>query len=191
MAAIGKNTDTSSSTTPSDLFSPELPFPTDCFPFLNWSNDRDESDREKAVVFRSLVSTMKFQPALNVSLEAKAVQFLESVTLLSQWPASIFLSGLGLTTDYSSTKFVQSIVVLLSSPNLAIIKPVMELLSSLIKWCSPRTHLALVKADLIPQVINTLHPLSISFSEAVDIHINLIPIIDNKVWLSTPSHGQK
>ncbi|KAK2944221.1 hypothetical protein BLNAU_20831 [Blattamonas nauphoetae] len=48
-------------------------------------------------------------------------------------------------------------------------------------------RLALVQADLIPQIIINLNPQSLSFVEAVDIHINVMQILTNSVWLSTPS----
>ncbi|KAK2954951.1 hypothetical protein BLNAU_10091 [Blattamonas nauphoetae] len=47
-------------------------------------------------------------------------------------------------------------------------------------------RLALVKADLIPQITTTLNPQSLSFTEAVDIHTNLMISITHSVWLSTP-----
>ncbi|KAK2955191.1 hypothetical protein BLNAU_9920 [Blattamonas nauphoetae] len=185
MTAFNKKTSTSSDTNRSVLFSPELPFPMDCFPFLNWTNDRDESFHEKTVVFRSLVATVKIQPLFNVSLEAKAVQFLESVTKMCRWSADAFLNSFERTADESLTDFAQSIVVLISSPSLAIIKAAMKILGCQISWCSTTVRLALVKADLISQLIVSLHPLSLSFADAVDIHVNLITILNNSVTLAT------
>ncbi|KAK2940443.1 hypothetical protein BLNAU_24644 [Blattamonas nauphoetae] len=45
---------------------------------------------------------------------------------------------------------------------------------------------ALVKADLIHQLINTLNPQSLSFEEAEDIHINIMAIIDHSLHPATP-----
>ncbi|KAK2946411.1 hypothetical protein BLNAU_18662 [Blattamonas nauphoetae] len=139
-----------------------------------------------AVVYRSLVATAKLQPTLNLCLEAKAVQFLEFMTQIYQYSGDAFLSDLGLTTDKSLADFVQSIVVLISSPSLAIIKAAMGMLRYLIVSCSQKSRLALVKADLISQLIVTLHPLSLSFADAVDIHTRLITIIDTSVTIATP-----
>ncbi|KAK2951364.1 hypothetical protein BLNAU_13743 [Blattamonas nauphoetae] len=55
-------------------------FSTDCSAFLNWDEGRHQTEHEQAVVFQSLVATVKLKPALDVSLEAKVVQFLESVS---------------------------------------------------------------------------------------------------------------
>ncbi|KAK2958123.1 hypothetical protein BLNAU_6827 [Blattamonas nauphoetae] len=158
----------------------------DCSPFLNWDESRPETDDERAFVFRSLVATVNAYPPLDDSLEAKAVKYLEYVTLKDDDSADAFLNKFGPTTDNSPTNFVQSIVVLLSSPNLVIATAAMKMLGSLILWCSVDIRLALVKADLLPQIIISLNPQSLSFAEAVDIHINLILIISNSVWLAAP-----
>ncbi|KAK2953870.1 hypothetical protein BLNAU_11130 [Blattamonas nauphoetae] len=50
--------------------------------------------------------------------------------------------------------------------------------------CSPS---CLVNADLIPQLVNTLNALSLSFDEAVDIHTNLPSSILSSLWLATPN----
>ncbi|KAK2950461.1 hypothetical protein BLNAU_14579 [Blattamonas nauphoetae] len=158
----------------------------DCSPFLNWSEDPDETVEEKAVVFRSLVATLKLQPALEVSLEAKAVRFLESVCPDDEESADAFLTSLGQTPGESSTDFVQSIVVLLSSASQVIISTSMKMLDSLIGWCSTNQKLAPVEADLIPQMVINLNPQSLSFSEAVDVSIQLLNIINHSLWLATP-----
>ncbi|KAK2957604.1 hypothetical protein BLNAU_7503 [Blattamonas nauphoetae] len=115
-------------------------------PFLNWSDDDPGSENEKAIVFRSLVATLKSHPALDASLEAKAVKLLKSITT-----------------------------------------PAMEMLASLIRNASSKRRLALVKADLIPQLIPSLNLLSLPFAEAVDIHINLMKTIICSTWLATPN----
>ncbi|KAK2945544.1 hypothetical protein BLNAU_19542 [Blattamonas nauphoetae] len=62
----------------------------------------------------------------------------------------------------------------------------MELFLNLIHHCSSTIRLTLVKADLIPQFINSLNPQSLPLSEAVDIHINVMKIIWKSIWLATP-----
>ncbi|KAK2942377.1 hypothetical protein BLNAU_22720 [Blattamonas nauphoetae] len=62
----------------------------------------------------------------------------------------------------------------------------MGMLDSSIWNCSPKVHLALVKADLIPQLINTLNPQSLPFAETVDLHANLMKTITYSLWLATP-----
>ncbi|KAK2952977.1 hypothetical protein BLNAU_11966 [Blattamonas nauphoetae] len=186
MTSFDNKTGTSSNPARSDLPSSQLPFSTDFSPFLNWNEEEIETESEKAVVFRSLVATVKLQSALDDSLEAKTVKFLESVDAKDEDSADAFLASLASMSDNSPTDFVQSIVVLISSTNQAITTTAMEMLDSLIWNCSKRIRLSLVKADLIPRLINTLNPLSLSFAEAVDIHTDLMRIIFNSLWLASP-----
>ncbi|KAK2948734.1 hypothetical protein BLNAU_16372 [Blattamonas nauphoetae] len=139
----------------------------DCSPFLTWNYDKLASDTEKAIVFRSLVATVQLQPALNGSLEAKAI-------------------SLASNADDSFTVFVHFVVTLVSSPNRAITTTTMKMLAGLVWRCSPKKLLSLVRADLIVQLINTLAPQSISFAEAVDSHTNLLFTIYRSLRLTTP-----
>ncbi|KAK2942903.1 hypothetical protein BLNAU_22162 [Blattamonas nauphoetae] len=109
----------------------------DCDTFLNWSKEKFDSEDEKAVVFRSLIGTVKLNPALDDTLEAKAVKFLESVKLYSQ---------------------DSSMMVLLSSARQGIIAAAMTILETVMFWISPQVQLTLIKADLIPHLINTINP---------------------------------
>ncbi|KAK2944035.1 hypothetical protein BLNAU_21034 [Blattamonas nauphoetae] len=154
--------------------------------FLKWSDEQPHSDEELPVIYLSLVAILKLQPALDDSLETKIVKFLDSVVPKYPESADDFLNKLASLSDDSLTDFVQSIVVLLSSPSQAIVKSSMNMLRSLIYYCSAHVRLALVKADLIPQLITTLNPLSLSLIEAVDIHTSLISLITYSVDLATP-----
>ncbi|KAK2953983.1 hypothetical protein BLNAU_11085 [Blattamonas nauphoetae] len=126
----------------------------DCSAFLNWDKKEPESGAEKAVVFRSLVATLKFKPALDDSLEAKVVKLLKSAIPKSRASADDFLSRLGLATDESLTDIVQSIVVLISLPSQAIIKAAMELLScqspSMVATLSNSFAATLARLPLLP-----------------------------------------
>ncbi|KAK2953915.1 hypothetical protein BLNAU_11175 [Blattamonas nauphoetae] len=158
---------------------------TDSSPFLNWNEETYYTVVEKAVVFQSLVALLKLQPALDVSLEAKAAKFLESVVARNRDFADSFLDSLASNSDDSKTYFVQCMSVLISSASRVITTAAMKMLDSLMKWCSHHQKLELVKADLIPQLIDTLHPQSFSFAEAVDIHKCLMKIVDLSIWLTT------
>ncbi|KAK2953974.1 hypothetical protein BLNAU_11076 [Blattamonas nauphoetae] len=63
----------------------------------------------------------------------------------------------------------------------------MEILKQRIWNSSEKVRLAFVTADLIPQLINNLNPLSISFVEAADINFCLLTVISHSVWLATPN----
>ncbi|KAK2950723.1 hypothetical protein BLNAU_14394 [Blattamonas nauphoetae] len=62
----------------------------------------------------------------------------------------------------------------------------MRIVETLIESSSPKVRLALVKADLIPQIINTINPQSLSFVETDNIHINLMISITHSLSLATP-----
>ncbi|KAK2953036.1 hypothetical protein BLNAU_12025 [Blattamonas nauphoetae] len=185
MTEIEKKTDPSSSTARSDLFCPPLPFSVNCSAFLNWGEEDLESEDEVSVVFRSLVTTLELQPVLDSSLERKAVRFLESVIPSGRDSADAFLISLGTLAENSSSGFVQSIVVLISSTSRVVTTAAMKILDYLIWSCSTKIGLALVRAGLIPQLVNTLNPQSLSFAEAVNIHTGLIKIINYSLWLTT------
>ncbi|KAK2951213.1 hypothetical protein BLNAU_13829 [Blattamonas nauphoetae] len=158
----------------------------DCSLLMNWTENYPKSEHEQAVVFRSLVATLKCKPALDVSLETKAVKLLETVTPWSRKSADVFLRSLGRTADESLTEFVQSVLVIISTANKVITTAAMKMLKTLIRTRSPKGRLTLVKADLIPRLINTLNPLSLSLAESVDIHASLMTSITFFLWLSTP-----
>ncbi|KAK2960911.1 hypothetical protein BLNAU_3998 [Blattamonas nauphoetae] len=132
-------------------------------------------------------ATMKLQPLFDDTREAKAVRFLTSVQEMSQSSARAFLGSFASAPDDSSTDFVESIVVLVSTPNQAIANATMKMLETFFVRCSTNDRLSLVKADLIPRLISTLNPQSLSFLEAVDIHTNLMKTISWSVCLSTPN----
>ncbi|KAK2955237.1 hypothetical protein BLNAU_9789 [Blattamonas nauphoetae] len=174
-----------------DLSSPQLPYSVDDGHFMNWSEDQSESVHEPAVVYRSLVATMKLQPELCVSLEAKAAKFLKSVNPQNRTSADAFVSSHGRTTGESLTNFIQSIVVLISSPHHAITTAVMKMLCNLIWSCTTKFRLALLKADLIPLIIISLNPQSLSFAETEELQINLMSSIECSLYLMTPHrHGK-
>ncbi|KAK2945964.1 hypothetical protein BLNAU_19108 [Blattamonas nauphoetae] len=106
-------------------------FLENCDPFLNWTYNRNESVHEKAVVFRSLVATVTSKPALDDSLEARAVKLLESVDPSTQESADDFLISIASSSDEYLNNFIQSIVVLLSIPNLSITTATMKMLRNM------------------------------------------------------------
>ncbi|KAK2964006.1 hypothetical protein BLNAU_1087 [Blattamonas nauphoetae] len=161
-----------------------LPFSRDCSPFLNWNDNQTESESEKAVVLRSLVATLKLQPALDNTLEAKAVKLLESVNPKSQATSDAFFYRFASNSDDSVTAFMQYFGILLSSVNQSITTAAMKMLDNLLFWCSAKSRLALVQADLILQNIITLNPLSLPFTKAADIHTYLMKIVDWSISIS-------
>ncbi|KAK2943315.1 hypothetical protein BLNAU_21740 [Blattamonas nauphoetae] len=158
----------------------------DCSPFLNWNDGIFRSEREKVVIFRSLVATLKLQHACDDSLEGKAVTLLKYVSPLNIKSTTAFLHSFASNTDASLRNFVQCVGVLISSPNQTITTEAMRMVEILISKSHAHTRATLVNADLIPQLINTLNPPSLSFTEAVDIHSSLMITITSFLWLASP-----
>ncbi|KAK2959575.1 hypothetical protein BLNAU_5353 [Blattamonas nauphoetae] len=186
MSTIDETTATSSSTDRSDLYCPHMHFSVDCSTFLNWSEDQPETVDEMADIFQSLVATVKCQPTLDDALEAKAVKFLEYVTPFGQSRVDSFLGSFESFFDDSSTNFVYSIVVLLTSVSQVVTTTTMKMLKNLMLMCSATLKYTLLKADLIPQLVITLNPLSLSLTDQAYIHTYLIHIIEISFWLATP-----
>ncbi|KAK2957608.1 hypothetical protein BLNAU_7507 [Blattamonas nauphoetae] len=165
--------------------SPDSPC-LDCDAFLNWSEQKLGSEHERAVVFQSLIATLKLQPELDDSLETKAVKLLRSVHPRTQSLTGAFLNSLQSSSGNSSPDFVQSIVVFVSAASHVIKTAAMEMLQRLLATISPEVLLALVQADLITQLIINLNPQSLSFAKAVDIHLHLMNIARSSLKLATP-----
>ncbi|KAK2955738.1 hypothetical protein BLNAU_9274 [Blattamonas nauphoetae] len=155
-------------------------------PFLNWKKGKREFEDKAAIIFRSLVATLKLMPSLDDNLEEKAVQFLTSVKPKRQEAADAFLTNIGQTIDDSLINFIQSIVVLISSASQNITTAAMKMLDDVLFYCSTTLHHALVKADLIPQLVTYLKPMSLSLTKAGNISRNLISCIRSSAWLATP-----
>ncbi|KAK2957533.1 hypothetical protein BLNAU_7432 [Blattamonas nauphoetae] len=171
---------------PSDLSSSQSPFSGDCSPFLNWDGEKIESEYKKAAVYRSLVATLKIQPALDVSLEAKAEKFLESLWSMDEEQVDTLLSCLGVSKYGSGFDLAKSIVVLLSSASKKITDWTVRIIKYLVNKSYLEKRYMLVTADLIPKLINTLNPRSCIFAEAVGIHSCLMHLITSSLHLTTP-----
>ncbi|KAK2961587.1 hypothetical protein BLNAU_3385 [Blattamonas nauphoetae] len=158
----------------------------DCHAFLYWNESRHLSDDEKVVVLRSLVATVKLQTTLDIHLEVKAVKFLKSVIPFDQSSADALLTSFASISDEFSTDFVQSIVVLISSPCQVITSASMKWLTYLLSGCSTETLLSFVKAALFPQLITALNPPSLSFVDSANILSDLVSTITFSFRLSYP-----
>ncbi|KAK2941761.1 hypothetical protein BLNAU_23342 [Blattamonas nauphoetae] len=89
-------------------------------------------------------------------------------------PADAFLGRLASVQDESLTDFIQSIVVLISTPSQPIIQA--SVLDSLFATSSKKLRLALVEADLISTLHNTQCTVDL-FAETVSIHVHLLKML--------------
>ncbi|KAK2948116.1 hypothetical protein BLNAU_16916 [Blattamonas nauphoetae] len=140
-------------------------------------------------MYQSLVQMIQERHPLDETSEEKAVNLLEHVHLFDRGEADRFILGLVTSSpDEALPDVVASIIVLLSFPNQRIIKATMMFLDSLIQFCSPSVRLKLVRADLLPHIIASLNPLSLSVADYKYIHSRLIFVIDYSLYLSLPDN---
>ncbi|KAK2945769.1 hypothetical protein BLNAU_19325 [Blattamonas nauphoetae] len=159
--------------------------------FLEWNEEPIESTPDKLSLFHSLVQMINDSHYIDGVLEEKVVPFLEQIRPEYGEEVDRFLLGLTPTDDESLQTFVNSIIVLVSSPKQAIVTATMRMLDYLQHNASPPIHLKLVHAALIPRLLSSLNPLSLSFVDGAELHTLLISLIFQSLWLSTPNGLQK
>ncbi|KAK2952712.1 hypothetical protein BLNAU_12361 [Blattamonas nauphoetae] len=142
--------------------------------FLDWDGQPIKKPNDQSKMFTSLVSMLKEGQSLDDSLVEKIILFLKQMSHSLDADSKVILCLLPSTSAESMHSFLTTITVFLSSSKHTIIAAFLEMLNSLLNRCSSQMHLALVKADLIPRLITTLNPQSLSFAEAVEIHSGLM-----------------
>ncbi|KAK2948139.1 hypothetical protein BLNAU_16939 [Blattamonas nauphoetae] len=85
--------------------------------------------------------------------------------------------------------FVTTITILLSTDNTTIVETTLYTINHLVPMCSRNIQFGLLNADLVPQLILSLQPLTRSFKYPQNIHSDLLSIIGRLLWLPTPSNG--
>ncbi|KAK2960848.1 hypothetical protein BLNAU_4245 [Blattamonas nauphoetae] len=83
--------------------------------------------------------------------------------------------------DEALTEFIASIAVLLSFSNQGIITATISMLTGCTDSCSQSFVLKLIRAGLIPHIVASLNPQSLSFADSKFIHMNLILTINCSV----------
>ncbi|KAK2940295.1 putative serpin family protein [Blattamonas nauphoetae] len=155
--------------------------------FLNWDGTQITTIPDRITIFHSLISTVKHDNALDSASEEKIVQFLGHImTLSTEEMEKLIVALVPSSSEESTQKFVNSIVVFVSSANQRITKEAMRIVNELLENSSPKFCLNLVKADLVPHLIASLHPQSLSLADAEDIHTFLMEAIAAGLWLGTP-----
>ncbi|KAK2956333.1 hypothetical protein BLNAU_8700 [Blattamonas nauphoetae] len=176
----------------------EPPTQVAAVPYLNNSNftlDKQHSDNEIPTEFSQKqyfknrmdkVDEVDWNLADETLFSQFPVKFLRSLEVLDEELADAFLNNFASISDEPLADYVQCVGVLIASPNRAITTAALKMLRNQMAMCSTTVLLMLVTADLLPQLMNTLNPQSLSFAEAVDIHSDLLIIIPYSYWLSSP-----
>ncbi|KAK2944120.1 hypothetical protein BLNAU_20952 [Blattamonas nauphoetae] len=154
---------------------------------MNWDGKPIESTSAKSSVYQSLVALIKDDHALDDASEKKAASLLDQIKSFESIESEVSLLELMLSSPKASlTDLVSSITVLISSASQVITTATMEMIKSLIIWCSPNVRLSLVKADLIPHIFASLNQQSFSLPDYEHIHTYLVSIIASSLRLATP-----
>ncbi|KAK2963836.1 hypothetical protein BLNAU_1405 [Blattamonas nauphoetae] len=159
--------------------------------FLEWNEEQIESTPDVLSVFHALVQMINDSHFIVGALEEKIVPFLEQIRPSYGEEVDRFLLGIAPSDDESLQTFVNSIIVLVSSPKQAIVTATMRMLDYLQHNASPPIHLKLVHAALIPRLLSSLNPPSLSFVDGAELHTLLISLVVHSLWLSTPNELQK
>ncbi|KAK2950690.1 hypothetical protein BLNAU_14361 [Blattamonas nauphoetae] len=154
--------------------------------FLDWDGQQIDSVSDRSTIYCSLVQMVKNEPALDPSLEDKAVSFLEQIKLDSANDVDSFISGIVPSSlPESSRDFIESIVELISGHSKPVLNAAMTFVRDLAFRSSNNTILKLVKDGLIPQIISSLDLFSLPFTCAEEVHSSLLGILYNSIQKST------
>ncbi|KAK2959856.1 hypothetical protein BLNAU_5053 [Blattamonas nauphoetae] len=158
-------------------------------PFLNFDPISDLSFEDKSAIYCSLLGLVKEEYPFDNALQDRAAQFLKS---LGPWwgnndYAAKLVSDLVPSSAGSASGFIDSIVILLSSPHSNVVEATMSFLDPTTTRSSPAIRCRLVESDLVSKVLVIIRPYTLSISGNETIIINLNRIIDNCHELADPS----
>ncbi|KAK2942352.1 hypothetical protein BLNAU_22739 [Blattamonas nauphoetae] len=155
--------------------------------FTMWDRKQLESIQDYSTLFRSLVQMIKDGHPFDDAMTKKAVFLLEEIHFLFVREYGIFIYSLVPSSPQKSVQeFVDLIAVFISSANQPIIQATLKVIVRLINRSSPTLLLLLINADLISRIVSSLLPISLPFSEAQELHSNLLVIVRTSLWLVTP-----
>ncbi|KAK2943245.1 hypothetical protein BLNAU_21817 [Blattamonas nauphoetae] len=98
-----------------------------------------------------------------------------------------FIRGLVPSSHAESAKeFVTSMVVLTSSANQIPVPETLDLLIDLIMSSSSNVHLSLINLNLVPQLLSSLNPQSLSFEDAPDVVLFVASLLSQLLQISSP-----
>ncbi|KAK2958838.1 hypothetical protein BLNAU_6087 [Blattamonas nauphoetae] len=156
--------------------------------FLNLDPNSNLSFDDKSTIYRSLVALVKGQYPFDMTLQNKAVQFLES--LEPQWgdqdQATKLVTDLAPSSNGSPSCFVESILILLSSSHPTVAAAASSFMFETILFLSAEIRLQLVESDLIASMLATVQPQRLPITGNENIIGNLVGTLVYSVLLASP-----
>ncbi|KAK2961663.1 hypothetical protein BLNAU_3461 [Blattamonas nauphoetae] len=169
---------------------PEPRWSIDTFqePFLYSNTNSELSFDDKSSIYNSLVALVKTKYPFGDPLQDKVIRFLKS--LGPQWgrqdQANQMVTDLVPSSGGSTSGFIDSIVVLLSSPHSTVVDAALSFLFKTLYHSSPAIQDCLVESDLISNVLATVQPHTLPISGNEEIFDKLVNIIQNSAILASP-----
>ncbi|KAK2961659.1 hypothetical protein BLNAU_3457 [Blattamonas nauphoetae] len=155
--------------------------------FLKFDPNSELSFEDKSAVYRSLVALVKAEYPFDNALQDRTVQFLKSLEPMWDAPlAEKLITDLIPSSPGSPSGFIDSIVILLSSPHSTIVATAFSYLCKITDSTSIEGQSRLVKSDIVSKAFTTIQPHTLSIAGNEEIFDNLIGIIGNCVKLAFP-----
>ncbi|KAK2945106.1 hypothetical protein BLNAU_19955 [Blattamonas nauphoetae] len=154
------------------------------YAFINWDPKSDLSSEEMSLLFLSLVEMVKTEYQFDEPLQQKADVYLKAITPDSEEKADELILCL-VPDDESTSSFVESIMILLSSQIKVVMMATLKFVQVVLMFSSPSAQLQLVQDDLVAGIVTTLNLKSCSFTEDNEIIHILRSIVALSIWLAT------
>ncbi|KAK2948870.1 hypothetical protein BLNAU_16213 [Blattamonas nauphoetae] len=158
--------------------------------FLNFSPNSELSFEDKSTIYCSLVALVKDEHPFSNALLDKASLFLKSLEPFGkdrESAAAKLVSDLVPSSAGSPSGFVESILILFSSPDSKLVSTALLFLFRILSISSPAVRLLLVDSDLFTNLFVIVKPHTLLLSGNRSIADKLIWNIKNLLELSFPS----
>ncbi|KAK2957310.1 hypothetical protein BLNAU_7688 [Blattamonas nauphoetae] len=161
-------------------------------PFLEWNRNDPFTVDSVAHTFKSLVTMVKDNFQFDEEHVQKVSMFLSSMNrnLFRENFVDSFLNTIEQDTTNSTTVFVNSIIVLLSSSHLSIFRDTLALLPPFLNHTGLTNRLVLVSSQLIPRILSTPRLRDLSVIMDKSIMDNIISIFRNCILLPSTTNTQ-
>ncbi|KAK2957813.1 hypothetical protein BLNAU_7247 [Blattamonas nauphoetae] len=156
--------------------------------FLNFDPNSELSFEDKSAIYCSLVALVKAEYPFDNALQDKTARFLKN--LEPKWgdkqAADRLVTDLVPCSAGSPSGFTESILTLFSSPHSTVVAATLSFINRSTKESSPTIQCRLMKSDLIPNILATVQPQTLSVTGNDTRLDNLIRIIRSFLYLAYP-----
>ncbi|KAK2961680.1 hypothetical protein BLNAU_3478 [Blattamonas nauphoetae] len=180
-------------TSQSHAFDSDRLFVSKHAPFLKVNPNSDLSFDKKSTVYCSLVALVKAEYPFDNALQDKTARFLKRLEPTSRDTsdyAAKLMTDLVPSSDGSPSGFIDSIVILLSSPHSAVVGATMMFVYKTTAGSSLTIRCHLVESDLVSKVLASVQPHTLPICGNDEIFDKLITIIIYCLELAYPHYNR-